>query len=623
MKKSPPHDKVVGLSAAETQLIRTDVEAFLEQYQNKELLRFVAVGSVDDGKSTLIGRLLHDTGSVFEDQLAAVQKASTGRGAGAIDFSLFTDGLKAEREQGITIDVAYRYFATERRKFIIADTPGHVQYTRNMVTGASTANVGVILMDARLGVLQQSRRHGYIGSLLGIPHLLVAVNKMDLVGFDAQVFERIRRNFLEFTAKLRFKDVTFIPVSALEGDNVVDRSAKTPWYEGPTVLEYLETVPIAQDRNLDDFRFPVQYVIRPNLDYRGFAGEVVSGVVEVGNEVVALPSGRRSRVRSIDTFDGSLPEAFSPQSVTVRLEDEIDISRGDMLVKADNLPRVGRTFDAHLVWMAEQPLDPQKTYIAKHTTQTVRVQLDRIHWKIDMDTLEEMPAEALELNDLGKVTVTGHRAFYYDAYPRNRATGAFILVDSLTNNTVAAGMIIGDDRTEQNLDAALKELRAGSALTPKTQVSPRERLERMGQRGATVWLAGLPGSGRWTLAYALERRLFDLGRTATVVDPTDEDLRSAISAAKACTDAGLVTICAFPSFKRADRQQVRERLGADRFVEVYVNTDPALCRERRPDASFEGFEPPEAPEVTLALDRSAIDEAVELIVADLTKRGQF
>jgi bifunctional enzyme CysN/CysC len=519
--------------------------------------------------------------------------------------------------------VAYRYFATERRKFIIADTPGHVQYTRNMVTGASTANVGVILMDARLGVLQQSRRHGYIGSLLGIPHLLVAVNKMDLVGFDAQVYERIRRNFLEFTSKLRFKDVTFIPVSALEGDNVVDRSAKTPWYEGPTVLEYLETVPIAKDRNLDDFRFPVQYVIRPNLDYRGFAGEVVSGVVGVGDEVVALPSGRRSRVRSIDTFDGSIPEAFSPQSVTVRLEDEIDISRGDMLVKADNLPRVGRTFDAHLVWMAEQPLDPQKTYIAKHTTQTVRVQLDRIHWKIDMDTLEEKPAEALELNDLGKVTVTGHRAFYYDAYPRSRATGAFILVDSLTNNTVAAGMIIGDDQAEQNLDAALKELRAGSALTPKTQVSPRERLERMGQRGATVWLAGLPGSGRWTLAYALERRLFDLGRTATVVDPTDEDLRSAISAAKACTDAGLVAICAFPSFKRADRQQVRARVGADRFVEVYVNTDPALCRERRPDASFEGFEPPEAPEVTLALDRSAIDEAVELIVADLTKRGQF
>jgi bifunctional enzyme CysN/CysC len=623
MKRSPGHDKVVGLSPAETALIRDDVEAFLAQYQEKELLRFVAVGSVDDGKSTLIGRLLHDTGSVFEDQLAAVRQASTGRGAGAIDFSLFTDGLKAEREQGITIDVAYRYFATERRKFIIADTPGHVQYTRNMVTGASTANVGVILMDARLGVLQQSRRHGYIGSLLGIPHLLVAVNKMDLVGFDPQVFERIRRNFLEFAGKLRFKDVTFIPVSALEGDNVVERSPKMPWYEGPTVLEYLETVPIAQDRNLDDFRYPVQYVIRPNLDYRGFAGEVVSGVVKAGDEVIALPGGQRSRVKSIDTFDGTLDEAFTPQSVTLRLEDEIDISRGDMIVKADNLPRVGRTFDAHLVWMAEHPLDPQKTYVIKHTTQTARIQFDRIHWKIDMDTLEELSAEALELNDLGKVTITGHRALYYDPYPRNRATGAFIVIDSLTNNTVAAGMIIGDDQPTQGLDEALKELRAGSALTPKTQVSPRERHERMGQHGATVWLAGLPGSGRWTLAYALERRLFDLGRTATVVDPTDEDLRSAISAAKACTDAGLVTICAFPSFKRADRQQVRERVGVEKFVEVYVNTDPALCRERRPDADFEGFEAPEQPEVTVALHRSSIDEAVELIVQDLEQRGQF
>ncbi|MFW6067063.1 MAG: sulfate adenylyltransferase subunit CysN [Myxococcota bacterium] len=622
MTDSQQPDRVVGHSAAETALIRENIERYLERYQNKELLRFVAVGSVDDGKSTLIGRLLHDTGSVFEDQLEAVERASSGRGAGRIDFSLFTDGLKAEREQGITIDVAYRYFATEKRKFIIADTPGHVQYTRNMVTGASTANVGVILMDARLGVLQQSRRHAYIGSLLGIPHLLVAVNKMDLVGYDAQVFDRIRRKFLEFAGNLRFKDVQFVPVSALEGDNIVDRSDRTGWYEGPTVLEYLETVPIARDRNLDDFRYPVQYVIRPDLDYRGFAGEVVSGTVRQGDEIIALPSGHKSRIKSIDTFDGPLEEAFSPQSVTLRLEDEIDISRGDMIVKADNLPLVGRTFDAHLVWMAERPLDAQKSYIIKHTTQSVRIQLDRVHWTLDMDTLEEKPSDTLELNDIGRVTITGHRALYYDPYPSNRATGAFIVVDSLTNNTVAAGMIIGEER-EQRLDEALRELRAGSALTPKTQVSPRERQERMGQRGATVWLTGLPGSGRWTLAYALERRLFDLGRTATVVAPPGEDLRSMISAAKACTDAGLVTICAFPSYHRADRSQVRERIGAEQFVQVYVNTDPALCRERRPDATFEGFEPPEDPEVTVALDKISIDEAVEFIVEDLEKRGQF
>ncbi|MEM6961396.1 MAG: GTP-binding protein, partial [Myxococcota bacterium] len=370
------------MQPSERELLKTDIHEYLRRYERKELLRFVAVGSVDDGKSTLIGRLLHDTEMVYDDQVAAVQAASS-MPDGEMDFSLFTDGLAAEREQGITIDVAYRYFATEKRKFIIADTPGHVQYTRNMVTGASTANVAIILVDARLGVLQQSRRHAYIASMLGIPHLLVAVNKMDLVGFDPQVFERIRDSFRDFSKNLRFKDVTFIPISALKGVHVARRTrssqegqgaAQPPganidtaaaWYEGPTVLEYLETVPISLDRNFDDLRYPVQYVVRPDLNYRGFAGQIASGVLRTGDEVVALPSGRRSRVRSIDTMEGALEEAFTPMSVCLRLEDEIDVSRGDILCRPDNLPRVGRKFDAHLVWMSEKGLDPQKSYVLK------------------------------------------------------------------------------------------------------------------------------------------------------------------------------------------------------------------------------------------------------------------
>lgn len=605
----------------EAKLLREDIDAYLERYQNKELLRFVSVGSVDDGKSTLIGRLLHDTGMVYEDQLQAVKRATTMEGE-EIDFSLFTDGLRAEREQGITIDVAYRYFATEKRKFIIADTPGHLQYTRNMVTGASTANVALILIDARLGVLPQSRRHGYIASLLGIPHLAVCVNKMDLVGYSQDVFERIRANFNELAAGFRFKDITFFPISALKGTNIVESSERTPWYDGPNVLEYLETVPIDEDRNLEDFRFPVQTVIRPNLNYRGFAGEVASGAVKKGDTLTALPSGKSSIVRSIDTFDGPIDEAFAPQSVVIRLQDEIDISRGDMLVREGALPTVARTFDAHVVWMSERPLDPFKTYIIKHTTQEARVQIDRVHWKKDMEDLTDVEADTFELNDIGRLTLSCHRALYLDGYERNRATGAFILIDSLSNDTVAAGMVISNERG-QTSDDALKELRAGSGLTPKTQVSGVERRERLGQKGATVWLTGLPGSGRWTLAYALERRLFDLGRTATVVDPTDESLESMISAAKAVTEAGFVCICAFPSYHTEDRELLRQRIGKDRVIQVYVNTDEKLCRERRPDADFSGFEPPRRPDLTLALEDMRLDDAVEFVLEALGKRGQF
>ncbi len=611
----------MSVDAQDRHLIETDIIGFLNRYEDKELLRFVAVGSVDDGKSTLIGRLLHDTGMIYDDQLEAVKRASDLEDGG-IDFSLLTDGLRAEREQGITIDVAYRYFATDRRKFIIADTPGHVQYTRNMVTGASTANVGLILIDARLGVLQQSRRHAYLASLLGIPHLAVCVNKMDLVNYDPHVFDNIRREFSDFVASLSFRDVVFFPISALKGDNIVEKSSHTPWYEGPPILRYLEEVEIASDLNMEDFRFPVQSVLRPNLDYRGFAGKIVSGTIRRGDEVIALPSGKRTRIKSVDLAGKPVEEGFCPQSVTLRLEDEIDVSRGDMIVKVDALPRVTRLFDAHLVWMGEKPLDMEKSYLLKHTTQTVRTQVDRIHWKKDMDTLEEQPARTLELNDVGRVTLKCTRALFVDGYRENRETGCFILIDSATNDTVAAGMIEGS-KSRQPLEDLLKEARAGSALKPRTQVSRAERFDRLGQRGATIWLTGLPGSGRWPLAYALERSLFDAGCTATVVDPTGQDFHSMVAACKACTDAGFITICAFPSYTQTDRRTLRDRIGAHRVLHVYVNTDVELCRERRPDASHEGFEPPRDPDLTVALDRVRLSDAVELIERRLRESGQF
>ena len=605
----------------DAELIRTDIHAYLAKYEQKELLRFVAVGSVDDGKSTLIGRLLHDTGMVYEDQLAAVKTASKIEGE-EIDFSLITDGLRAEREQGITIDVAYRYFATDARKFIIADTPGHVQYTRNMVTGASTANVGIILIDARLGVLQQSRRHAFIASLLGIPHLAVCVNKMDLTDYSQEGYEAIRDEFAAFASGLNFKDVTFFPISALKGVNLVSKSELTPWHDGPNVLQYLETVPIASDYNHTDFRFPVQSTLRPNLNYRGFTGQICSGSISVGDTVLTLPSGKSSEVVGIDFAGHPIDSAVVPQSVTLRLADEIDTSRGDMFVLPDNMPRAARTIDAALVWMSENQLDLQKSYILKHTTQSVRVQMDEVTARVDMDTLEDVPCETLGLNDIGRVTLTCTRALFVDPYTKNRSTGSFILIDSLTNNTVAAGMISGHE-SGQDLESMLREARAGSALDPKTQVSPRERFDRLGQRGATIWLTGLPGSGRWTLAYALERQLFDEGRTATVIDPTGQDLSGVISACKAATDAGFIAICAYKSYRKAERALVRDRIGDDRVLEVFVNTDAALCRERRPNANFDGFEAPENADLTFDLGSGRFRESLGQIVKGLADAGQF
>jgi sulfate adenylyltransferase subunit 1 len=417
-------------------------------FRASELLRFITAGSVDDGKSTLIGRLLHDSKAIFEDQLNAIEKTTQKRGLAGVDLSLLTDGLQAEREQGITIDVAYRYFATPRRKFIIADTPGHEQYTRNMVTGASTANLAVILIDARKGVLTQSRRHAFLASLVGIPHLVVAVNKMDLVDWSRSVFEAIRSELAEFVAGFGLRDVTYIPLSALQGDMVVERGENLPWYDGPPLMEYLESIEIAHDLNERDFRFPVQWVCRPHdaafHDFRGYAGRIESGSIQVGDEVTVLPSGRTSHVGQIVTFDGDLARAAAPQSVQIVLDDAIDISRGDMIVKSDDLPRVAKNFAARICWFDAQPLDLSRKYLVKHTTRTVRAMVAGVSYKVDVNTLERHPAASLALNEIARVSIRTQQPLFVDPYAVNHATGSFILIDETTNNTVAAGMIEAD-----------------------------------------------------------------------------------------------------------------------------------------------------------------------------------
>ena len=423
-----------------------DIKAFLDADEKKDLLRLLTAGSVDDGKSTLIGRLLFDSKKLYEDQLQALEKDSKrvgNAGAGEIDYALLLDGLKAEREEGITIDVAYRYFSTNARKFIIADTPGHEQYTRNMITGGSTANLAIILVDCRSGVITQTRRHTFLVSLLGIKHIVLAVNKMDLVSFDQKVFEDIKKDYLALTDSLGIEDVTCFPISAKEGDNVVEKSERTPWYDGPALLDFLEKVPIDQDRNMKDFRYPVQYVLRPNLDFRGFCAKVASGTVKKGDEIIALPSMKRSHVKGIHVYEGEIEEAFCPQSVCITLEDEIDISRGEMLVKAgDTMPHVGRSFETMLVWMDEQPMDRNKQFFLKHNTNTTRATINDIQYRVDVNTMEKLEGKDFKLNEIGQVSITTAKTLFFDPYKENKATGAFILIDPITNNTSAVGMIV-------------------------------------------------------------------------------------------------------------------------------------------------------------------------------------
>ena len=467
-----------------------DIKAFLDADEKKDLLRLLTAGSVDDGKSTLIGRLLFDSKKLYEDQLLALERDSKrvgNAGAGQIDYALLLDGLKAEREEGITIDVAYRYFSTNQRKFVIADTPGHEQYTRNMITGGSTANLAIILVDARTGVITQTRRHTFLVSLLGIKHIVLAVNKMDLVDFSLDVFNKIKGEYLSLTDQLGIEDVVCFPLSALEGDNVVEKSERTPWYTGTSLLEYLETVPIHRDRNMDDFRYPVQYVLRPNLDFRGFCGKIASGVVRQGDEVVALPSMKRSHVKSIVTYDGELQEAFCPQCVTLTLEDEIDISRGEMIVKPDNLPHIGRSFQTMLVWMDEEPMERSKQFFLKHNTNTTRCTINDIDYRVDVNTMEQLPGEDFKLNEIGCVRITTAKTLFFDAYAHNRATGAFILIDPITNNTSAVGMIIRPLQDEELLVADvpmldLKKLGIAPEHYPAIETAVRE----LGRQGLEV-----------------------------------------------------------------------------------------------------------------------------------------
>jgi sulfate adenylyltransferase large subunit len=525
---------------------------FLEQSLEMELLRFTTAGSVDDGKSTLIGRLLHDSKSVYEDQLASVKNSRINRSSGPIDFSLLTDGLRAEREQGITIDVAYRYFGTPRRKFIIADTPGHEQYTRNMVTGASTADLAVILVDATKGILSQTRRHAFIASLLGIRSVVAAVNKMDLVDYREDAFLDVERDFLQLAGNLGIAHVQCVPISALEGDNVVKRSERMFWHEGPTLLEHLETVPPAASDALESLRFPVQIVIRPDANFRGFAGRVASGVIRPGDGVLALPSGQRTRVRSIVSYDGDLPEAFAPMSVNLQLEDEIDLSRGDMLVSPDNGPRVSRRFRAMVVWLHGSPLEVGRTYLVKHTSRQTKIRALRIRHRVNVNTLEEEEARQLNMNDIASVEFEAHVPLFFDTYGANRATGSFILIDELSNATVGAGMIEEAAPNGQLSDAP--ELASVESLGEG--VSAQERYERHGHYPATFLLEDYPA-----LASRLERGLFEQGFEVLHLEDHDASSHALLDAVRTAHRIGAVLIYSGHAFDHETKQLLASEIG--------------------------------------------------------------
>jgi bifunctional enzyme CysN/CysC len=639
----------------QSDLIATDIEQYLAQHERKQLMRFITCGSVDDGKSTLIGRLLYDSKMLYEDQLKQIEADSKTQGTtgGAFDPALVTDGLRAEREQGITIDVAYRYFSTARRKFIIADTPGHEQYTRNMATGASTADLAIILIDARHGVLTQTRRHSFIVSLLGIRHIVVAVNKMDLCGFSEARFEEICNDYRSFATRLDLPDVHFIPISALNGDNLVDPSPSTPWYKGSTLMNLLETVYIGSDRNLRDFRFPVQYVNRPNLDFRGFCGTIASGTVRPGDEVMVLPSRQKTKVKQVVTYDGNLEEAFAPLAVTLTLADEVDASRGDMIVRPGNVPRTSDNVEAMLVWMDQSAMVPGKTYLIKHTTQTVPGSIETLRYRIDVNTLHRSPAPHLELNEIGRVQLSLGAPIHFDPYRINPVTGSLIIIDRITNSTVAAGMIIdaADGRRsdviwEQDLadSTTAREQTAADASTGDVTVSEREA--RFGQKPLTVLFTGLTGSGKTTLARAVERRLFDAGRAVTVLDGSwvrrglsrdlgysaedrSENLRRAAHLAAILNEAGMICLAAFVAPDEQVRQKVAALIGPSRFKIVHVATPVDVCRSRDQSGQYEKadagelpnfpgvtarYDQPASADLTLDLGSMSLDEAVTRVV---------
>jgi bifunctional enzyme CysN/CysC len=622
-------------------LIAEDIEAYLKAHEHKSLLRFLTCGSVDDGKSTLIGRLLYDSKMIFEDQMAALEADSkkVGTQGGEIDFALLVDGLAAEREQGITIDVAYRFFSTDTRKFIVADTPGHEQYTRNMVTGASTADAAIILIDARKGVLTQTRRHSYLVSLLGIRHVVLAINKMDLVGWSQEVFDSILAEYHDFAAQIGIKDFTAIPMSALKGDNITEPSDKAPWYKGPPLLPHLESLDVEDDLREKPFRMPVQWVNRPDLDFRGFSGLIATGTIAPGDKVKVLPSGRESTVARIVTMTGDLPRAVAGQSVTITLTDEIDISRGDVLSVAGQPPEVADQFEATIVWMDDEGMLPGRPYLMKIGTRIVGASITEPKYKVNVNTLEQLAAKRLELNEIGVCNLSLDAPIAFDAYKDNHTLGGFILVDRISNRTVGAGMLHFALRRSQNIH------------WQATDVSKASRAAQKGQKGRVVWLTGLSGAGKSTIANLVEKRMQADGRHTYLLDGdnvrhglnkdlgfTEEDrvenIRRVAEVSKLMVDAGLIVLVSFISPFRAERRMARELMEDGEFVEVYVATPLSVAEQRDVKGlyakaragelkNFTGidspYEEPEHAEITVDTTTLSPEQAAEEIVAWLAK----
>lgn len=627
------------------ELLDEGIESYLDRQEHKSMLRFITCGSVDDGKSTLIGRLLYDSKLVFEDHLATLEVDSkkVGTQGGELDFALLVDGLAAEREQGITIDVAYRFFSTEHRKFIVADTPGHEQYTRNMVTGASTAELAVVLVDARKGVLTQTRRHSYLVSLLGIRQVVLAVNKIDLVDYSQSVFDEIENEYREFASQIGLEDVTCIPMSALLGDNITEQGTNLNWYSGPTLIEHLEFVQIGAESQTAPFRFPVQWVNRPDLDFRGFSGQIVGGSIAPGERVRVLPSGRESRVERLVTMDGDLDRAVVGQSVTITLVDEVDVSRGDVLVAAENPSAVADQFEAHIVWMDDYEMLPGRPYLLKIGARTVSATLAQPKYKVNVNTLEQVAAKTLELNEIGVCNINLDRPIPFDPYAENRDMGGFILIDRFTNATVAAGL----------LHFALR--RSDNVHWQAIEVDKSAHAMQKGQKPCVVWFTGLSGSGKSTIANIVEKKLFEQGRHSYLLDGdnvrhglnkdlgfTDadrvENIRRVSEVAGLMVDAGLIVLVSFISPFVAERRMARERVEGGEFIEVFVNTPIEVAEQRDPKglyqkarsgelANFTGidspYEAPESPELTVDTTTMSPEEAADVIVAYLREHGHL